>query len=380
MNQLSTLRPIRTGCARARRWPALAFVPALLLLTLAACGTTFVEVHPTQPLRVDAPGALKVDVHRLLLTEDVPWGGLREDTALVVELDLVNSSTVPRDFNITSLTCLLELDVEAPQTTLSLPLGAGAAGTFPGEVGEDLLETKPLTLPPGSTLRIWALFRGYKYPGSDIQRRVVLTFPGPDGRPMRLVLADPARGTLRWTLPARKSSVMLGLDSISLLGGTAKMTGLASEITFLRRQGRVLLDVDLTSAMLVQIQGSLTSPTSSFAGSGLAAHVAYPLLEWGPDHDPRRLGLFAGGQGQLLVSLDPPPPPDGKPMPHVYGVLSVDAGLDIEVGALGPALGPFPITPTGTPLPRWFIRLGYTQWFVNGGTAAGYTSSFRLAW
>lgn len=380
MNQLSTLRPVRTGCARPRRWPAPAFVPALLLLTLAACGTTFVEVHPTQPLRVDAPGALKVDVHRLLLTEDVPWGGLREDTALVVELDLVNSSTVPRDFNITSLTCLLELDVEAPQTTLSLPLGAGAAGTFPGEVGEDLLETKPLTLPPGSTLRIWALFRGYKYPGSDIQRRVVLTFPGPDGRPMRLVLADPARGTLRWTLPARKSSVMLGLDSISLLGGTAKMTGLASEITFLRRQGRVLLDLDLTSAMLVQIQGSLTSPTSSFAGSGLAAHVAYPLLEWGPDHDPRRLGLFAGGQGQLLVSLDPPPPPDGKPMPHVYGVLSVDAGLDIEVGALGPALGPFPITTTGTPLPRWFIRLGYTQWFVNGGTAAGYTSSFRLAW
>ena len=43
-------------------------------------------------------------------------------------------------------------------------------------------------------------------------------------------------------------------------------------------------------------------------------------------------------------------------------------------------LGPFPITTTGTPLPRWFIRLGYTHWFVNGGAADGYVSSIRLAW
>jgi len=347
---------------------------------MAACGTTFVEVSPTRPLHVEAPGAFKVDVHRILLTEDVPWGGLRDDTALVVELDVANSSSVAREFHVTSLTCLLELDDGEPQTTLSLPLGAGALGSFPGEVGEDLLEAKPLPLAAGGTQRLWALFRGYKYPGSDIPRRVVLTFPGPDGRPMRLVLADPARGTLRWTLPARSSSVMLGVGSISLLGGTTKMTGLASEITFLRRKGPVLLDLELVSSMMVQTQGSLLSQTSSFAGSGLAAHVAYPLLEWGPAHDPRRLGLFAGGQGQLLVSIDPPPPPGGMPAPHLYGILSLEAGLDIEVGALAPAPGPFPITTTGTPLPRWFIRLGYTQWFVNGGTAAGYMSSFRLAW
>ena len=359
----------------------IAFLASFASLTaLCACGVNFVEVHPTQPLVVEAPGTLKVEARRILLTEDVPWGGLREDTALVVELDVANVSGAAREFNIASLTCLLELDATAPDTTLSLPLGAGAGGTFPGEVGEDVLDVKPMPLPAGGTLHVWALFRGYKYAGSDIQRRVVLTFPGTDGRPVRLVLADPGRGTLRWTLPARRGSVMLGAESLSLLGGTTKMTGVATKLTFFQRRGPVLLDVELTSPIMVQTQGSLMSQTSAFAGSGLAAHVAYPLLEWGPDHDARRLGLYGGGQGLLLVSIDPPPPSGQMPMPHLYGVLALEAGLDIEVGALSPAMGPFPITTTGTPLPRWFIRLGYTHWFVNGGGADGYTSSFRLAW
>ena len=186
----------------SRQFPRVSPLAVALLLTLAACGTTYVEVHPTQALRVETPGTLAVEARRILLTDDVPWGGLREDTALVVELDVTNVSGGASDFNITSLTCLLELDGDAPDKTLSLPLGAGAAGLFPGEVGEDVLDVKPLPLAPGETKRIWALFRGYKYPGSDIQRRVALTFSGADGRPMRLVLADPARGTLRWTLPA----------------------------------------------------------------------------------------------------------------------------------------------------------------------------------
>ena len=232
-----------------------------LLLTLAACGTSYVEVHPTRPLRAEAPHALAVEVGRILLTDDVPWGGLRADTALVVELDVTNASGVDRDFNITSLTCLLEVDSDAPDRTLSLPLGAGDVGVFPGEVGEDVLDVKPLALRAGETRRMWALFRGYKYPDSEVQRRVVLTFAGADGRPMRLVLADPARGTLRWTLPARKSSVMLGVETISLLGGTTKMMGVASKLTFFRRRGPVLLDVELVSPLFFQTEGSLMSQT-----------------------------------------------------------------------------------------------------------------------
>jgi len=362
------------------RSPVLFPLALVLLTALAACSTTFVEVQPNQPLVVTAPGVLKLEARRILLTEDVPWGGMREDTALVVELDVTNLGGVPQNVNIASLTCLLELDAGAPGETLSMPLGAGDLGSFPGEVGEDTLVVRPIVLPAGGTQRLWALFRGYRYAGSDVPRRVVLTLASAAGPPLRLVLADPARGTLRWTLPTRKAGLMLGLESTSLLGGTTKAMSVASEITFFRRFHQVLLDLDLASPMVVQTQGSLMSPTSSFAGSGLAAHVAYPLFNWGPEQDPRRLGLYAGGQGQLLVSLDPPPPSGEMPMPHVYGVLSAEGGIDIEVGALAPALGPFPIKATGTPLPRWFIRLGYTHWFVNGGGADGYSSSFRLAW
>src|SRR3569832_2704715 len=91
------------------------------LASIAARGVDFVEVHPTRPLVGEAPGALKVEARRILLTEDVPWGGLREDTALVVELDVTNSSSAARVFNISSLSCLLELDATAPETPLSLP-------------------------------------------------------------------------------------------------------------------------------------------------------------------------------------------------------------------------------------------------------------------
>ena len=351
-----------------------------LLGALGACSTTFVEVQPTQPLAVATPGVLRLEARRILLTEDVPWGGMREDTALVVELDVTNLGGVAQNVNIASLTCLLELDAAAPGETLSMPLGAGDLGSFPGEVGEDTLAVKPITLPAGGTQRVWALFRGYRYTGSDVPRRVVLALARTEGPPLRLVLADPARGALRWTLPTRTAGLMLGLEDTSLLGGTTKAMGVASEITLFRRFRQVLLDLDLTSLILVQTQGSLMSPTSSFAGTGLAAHVAYPIFNWGPEQDPRRLGLYAGGQGQLLVSLDPPPPSGQTPMPHVYGVLSAEGGIDIEVGALAPTQGPFPIKATGTPLPRWFIRLGYTHWFVNGGGADGYSSSFRLAW
>ena len=357
------------------------FTPALVLLSvLGGCSATFVEVQPSQPLVVATPGTLRLEARRILLTEDVPWGGMREDTALVVELDVTNLGALPQNVNIASLTCLLELDAAAPGETLSMPLGAGDLGSFPGEVGEDTLTVKPITLPAGGTQRIWALFRGYRYTGSDVPRRVVLALASAEGPPLRLVLADPARGTLRWILPTRKAGLMLGLENTSLLGGTTKAMGVASEITLFRRFRQVLLDLDLASLMLVQTQGNLMSQTSSFAGSGLAAHVAYPLFNWGPEQDPRRLGLYAGGQGQLLVSLDPPPPSGQMPMPHVYGVLSAEGGVDIEVGALAPALGPFPIKATGMPLPRWFIRVGYTHWFVNGGGADGYASSFRLAW
>jgi hypothetical protein len=173
---------------------------------------------------------------------------------------------------------------------------------------------------------------------------------------------------------------MLGIENTSLLGGRTKAMGVATELTLFRPLGRLLLDTSLSSLLLVQSQGSLTSPTSSFAGTGVNAHLALPVVTWGPPLDPRRFGLYAGGQAQLLISVDPPPPSGQAPSPHVYGAFAAEGGLELEVGALQPARTPFPLTAVGPALPRWFLRAGYTHWWIGGGGADGYTSSVRLVW
>lgn len=354
---------------------------ALVLGAGAGCGTSFTEVRLSQPVVATAPGAPRIEARRIFLTEDVPASGVREDTALAVEIEVTNSGGAVYNLNITSLSCLLEVDTTAPGQTLSLPLGAGGDGTFPGgDLAADTLVVKALPIAPGTTRTVWAMFRGYRFPGSEIPRRVTVTLPVGVGQVLRLVLADPARGQLRWNLPAQKSAVMLGLENTSLLGGSSKAMGISTELTLFRRRGSFLLDLSLSSTLLVQTQGKLISPTSSFAGSGVNAHLALPVLTWGPELDPRSFGFYVGGQGQFLISVDPPPPDGETPKPHVYGGLVAEGGIDLEIGALSPARTPFPLTTVGKPLPRWFIRAGYTHWWLDGGGADGYVSSLRLTW
>jgi hypothetical protein len=67
--------------------------------------------------------------------------------------------------------------------------------------------------------------------------------------------------------------------------------------------------------------------------------------------------------------------------PHVYGLLSGEIGLELDVGALRFAASPFPLSPTGrAPLPRWLVRAGYTHTSIGGFQADGYLSSLKLAW
>ncbi len=370
----------RDGALRVALALALTLALALALAPAVSCSVAFTEVHLSEPAVVQAPDALRVQARRIFLTEDVLAGGVREDTALAVELDVTNAGAAVHDVSVASLSCLMELDPAARGQTLSLPLGAGGDGTFPGEGAGDSLLVRGIPIPPGKTQTLWALFRGYRFAGSDVPRRVVVTIPGADGRPMRLGLADPGRGQSRWLVPAQRSSIMLGIENTSLLGGRTKAMGVATEITLFRPLGRLLLDTSLSSLLLVQSQGSLTSPTSSFAGTGVNAHLALPVVTWGPELDPRRFGLYAGGQAQLLISVDPPPPSGQAPSPHVYGAFAAEGGLELEVGALQPARTPFPLTAVGPTLPRWFLRAGYTHWWIGGGGADGYTSSVRLAW
>jgi hypothetical protein len=371
------MAPVQRGFRGSKPW--LGALLGAVAFSLG-CGPSFMEVHLSQPVVTALPGALRIEARRVFVTDDVPTGGVREDTALAVELDVTNSGDAVYNLNVTSLSCLMEVDTSAPGETLSLPLSAGGDGTFPGAIGADTLVTKPIPLPPGKTQTIWALFFGYRYPGSDIPRRITVTLPGADGHPMRVVLADPSHGQLRWTFPAQKSQLMLGLENTTLLGGRTKGMGVSTEISVFRRLGSLRFDGGLSSTLLVQTQGALTSPTSSFAGTGLNAHLALPVLTWGAELDPRRVGFYAGGQAQVLISIDPPPPPGDMPTPHVYGTLAVEGGLDLEVGTLLAARTPFPLTATGAGLPRWFLRVGYTHWWAGGGNVDGYVSSLRLAW
>src|SRR5438045_3360886 len=56
-----------------------------------------------------------------------------------------------------------------------------------------------VTILPGETRQAWVQFRGYRYPGSDVPRKVTIWFPDARGRRVELVIADPGRGQ-RWTM------------------------------------------------------------------------------------------------------------------------------------------------------------------------------------
>jgi hypothetical protein len=116
-------------------------------------------------------------------------------------------------------------------------------------------------------------------------------------------------------------------------------------------------------------------------GSGLNGHVAWPFTGWGAWQDPRRVALFAGGEAQGLIAvMHPTPAGEMPPKPILHGALSVEGGVEFDIGAVRRAPSPFPISWAGPPLPRWTIRFGYTHWFVNGLNSGGYMTSFRLAW
>jgi hypothetical protein len=354
---------------------------ASVALAAAACGTSFEAARLTEPAAALA-GALRVDVQRVLLTDELMTDGIGDDTALVVELVITNGGPKPYTVSAVSLSCLMELDAGHPAETRSLTPGGGGEGPFPGQLAADDSTLRPLAVPPGQTRTYWALFRGYRFPGSDLPRRITLTVPGGDGgRHLQVTLADPARGLLRWEVPVARGAWMLGLQNSSLLGNHLKATGVSTQLSRLSRVGRLLLDVSLTSRVLVETDGALVSPTSSFTGIGISAQLtAPPFLGWGAWQDPRQLGLYAGGEAQLLIAMERQRAPGDTTPPTYYGALSAEAGLEVDFGARRFAATPFPLSPAGRALPRWLLRIGYTHWWAGHGATDGYTTSVRLSW
>ncbi len=373
--------PTATGPLRECR--TIAALAAALALAGAACGAaTYREVRPTEPLAT-AGGQLDVRVQRVLLTDDTIESGVRDGMGLVVQLALTNQGTLPYSLPPTGLWCLMQVDSRRPAETRLLPPSVNGDGAFPGAPPEGA-DLKLIDVAPGQTRSFWVLFRGYQFDGSDVPRRITLTMPDAEGRALEVVLADPARGDLRWSVPPTRSTWTFGVQGGSLYGSYVQAMAFSERISRLATAGRFLWDAGLVSTTLVQVKGALRSQSSSFTGIGVDAHATLPLWRWSDPTQPVRLGPYLGGQIQTLIAIQPTPQPTSgspPPAPPVYGEGGPEVGLELDIGALRNAATPFPLSPVGdNPLPRWLIRVGYMHSWIGHGTADGYLTSARLAW
>jgi hypothetical protein len=238
----------------------------------------------------------------------------------------------------------------------------------------------PLEIPAGQRRSFWVLFRGYRFPTNEVARRITLTIPGGEGPPLVLTLADPSRGQLRWTGAAPRGGWTVGFLNTSLYSDRLQATVISTQLSRLLRSRRWLWELGLSSSVLVQTQGVLVSSTSSFVGTGLAARVSTPVKLWGTAREPRVLGFYGGGTAQVLLETQVPQPADNPSAPRIYGTLTAEVGLELEVGAVHFAATPFPLSQLGRAPPRWSTRLGYTHWWVAGVGSHGYITGLRLAW
>ncbi|HEY6476575.1 MAG TPA: hypothetical protein VI456_08315 [Polyangia bacterium] len=357
---------------------------AVLALGAAACGAaTYREIHLSEPAAA-AGGRLDVQVHRVLLTDDTIENGVRDGMGLVVELAVTNHDTIPYGLPPTGLWCLMQVDARRPAETRLLPPSVNGDGAFPGALPEGA-DLKLIGIAPGQTRAFWVLFRGYQFNGSDVPRRITLTMPDAEGHSLEVVLADPARGDLRWNVPPTRSIWTFGVQGGDLYGSYVQAMTFSERLSRLATAGRFLWDVGLVSTTLVQVEGRLRSQSSSFTGIGVDAHLTLPLWRWGDPTQPVRLGPYLGGQIQTLIAIQPTPKQtSGSPPPApppAYGQGGPEVGLEFDIGALRNAATPFPLSPVGdNPLPRWSFRVGYTHAWIGHGTADGYVTSARFAW
>src|ERR1022692_4807795 len=218
----------------------LALLVVSVPLGAAACGTTYREVRLSEPA-IAAGGGLRVEIQRAFLNDEVIDDGVGDDTALIVELTVSNSSPQAYSVKASALWCLLAVDVTQPGETRLLPPSVDGEGAFPGELPEPLL-LEPIDVPAGQTRSFWVLFRGYEFPGSEIPRRVTLNMPGIDGQTLHLVLADPARGFLRWNVAPKRSAWLIGFQSDTFEGSYLKGTSTSMRISRIARAGPLLWD------------------------------------------------------------------------------------------------------------------------------------------
>ena len=367
---------------RARLHIAFVYVVAFAPL---ACGGLFRPMTLPGSISMSpmSDATLSVELGQVFVTGDVLKSGMGEESALAVDFAITNNGHEPFTLNAGSMSCWMELSPNLPGETRSLTPAGGGEGDFQGADLDDL-KVGSVTVPPGEARHAWVVFRGYRFEGSDVPRKIIVSLPDARGRRVQVVIADPARGDLRWETAPSRTAAAYSVQNTALFAPGFTATGMGAQISWVTRAGPIMYDLALTSGMILQSKGRALSETSGFSSLGGAAHVTLPLTTWGNWQDPRRFGLYGGGGLQVMIEV-PGSMHDPKVAPRAYGVVSLDGGLELDVGAHGPpAASPFPISYSRSLLPRWTIRMGYTHWFIGGDNvdlnSGGYTTSFRLAW
>jgi hypothetical protein len=366
-----------------KRWSShIALAGALAAL---GCGSPFRPMTLRQSISMSPMGdaTLSVEVGKVFVTGDVLKSGMGEDSALAVVLGITNVGRADYSLNAASISCWMELSPDLPGETRSLTPAGGGEGDVP-EKDLDDLQLGSAKIPAGGTRHYWVVFRGYRFEGSDVPRKITVSLPDAQGRRVKLVIADPARGELRWDTAPSRTQITYGVQNTAVYAPAFTASEIAAQISWVTRVGPIMYDLGLTSGMVFQNKGRMLSETSAFTATGGHAHLTLPVITWGNWQDPRRFGLYGGGGLQLLIEV-PGEDHDSKVAPRTYGVVSLEGGLELAIGAHAPpTASPFPVSYSRPLLPRWSIRAGYTHWFVGGDNAdlnsGGYTTAIRLAW
>jgi len=349
------------------------------------CGGLFHPVTLPRPISMSpmSDATLSVELGHVFVTGDVLHSGMGEESALAVVLGITNNGREPYTVSAGSMSCWMELSPDLPGETRSFTPAGGGEGDFQ-DADLDDLKIGSITIPAGATRHTWVVFRGYRFAGSDVPRKITVSLPDAKGRRVQVVIADPAHGDLRWETAPGRTGATYGVQNTSVFAPAFTATAIGAQISLVTRVGPIMYDLGLTSGMILESKGRALSETSGFTSTGGNAHLTLPLTTWGNWQDPRQFGIYGGFGLQLLLEV-PGAMHDAKVAPRTYGVVSLDGGLELDVGGHSPpAASPFPIWYSRAWLPRWTIRFGYTHWFLAGDNvdlnSGGYVTSFRLAW
>jgi hypothetical protein len=362
---------------------------ARLAAVLAVAGCAAPLMRParlTEPVTATAGGASPVTatVVAIAVSSDVIDTGWTEDSGLVVSLQIANAGPTTYVLDPVHVVLLMQLDATKPDRTLSLEPEWMGTGTPPKRVPTiENWDYPPLPIPPGGKQTVWIVFRGYRFDGASAPRKLDLLIPAPDGGSMHLVLADPARGDLRWELGKAATPVGAGIVSVSLAAPALSATGTAATVAWMSCWRRLRIDYGFSSVLLVERGGVLTSATSSFTGSGLFAHLEWPALVGGPESSRWAVGAYAGPTLYAIVPL-PASALDGTRKTLLYGVVSGEAGVGFTRFAPPFVPTPFPLTVGPRArlealAPRWSVRIGVTTWWVDSIFSTGLVSSFVVS-